>query len=351
MSSFCLSSQLSKTIHIVVAKSLLLSALLFCITQDFGVGGFGSDQWVRLCTLTSNGSSLMNVTMPCGIHVRNDDLKDNSKDNTDVSKSWREEDDSAEYVKITLDGSRNTNTAEKSPEVMTIRQDSDSTIKHSDNKTSEEDVEEEIYVEEGVDVDEKGDVDVVVEDDNDDRDVAVDYNVDNDEDQSMYDEEVTVLNEEVNGAASEDSKDDINDVRDQLKNQKRPFAVTKVMLGYLLNARNQLYEKIYYLLNLLQRTFFNSKLNCRRRRNSIELPSLLNYKKKQEDKKNPSLSSVILEPTFERSIMTMSFLMFGVFVIQVIQKLMNTMQQQPGETSFIGNSIFGNLLTLPSDIF
>jgi hypothetical protein len=76
---------------------------------------------------------------------------------------------------------------------------------------------------------------------------------------------------------------------------------------------------IDYLLNLLQRTFFNRKLNCRRRRNSIELPSLLNNKRRQENKKNPSLSSVILEPTFERSIMTMSFLMFGVFVIQVIQ--------------------------------
>jgi len=77
---------------------------------------------------------------------------------------------------------------------------------------------------------------------------------------------------------------------------------------------------IDYLLDLLQQTFFNLKLNCRHRRNSIERRSLFNNNKRIEgNKKNPSFSSVLLEPTFERSIMTMSFLMFGVFVIQVVQ--------------------------------
>ncbi|XP_027836147.1 putative uncharacterized protein DDB_G0270496 [Aphis gossypii] len=372
---FCPSSQLSKTIQVIVAKLLLSLAVLFCVTQDFGVGSFESDQWVRLCTLTSNGSSLMNVTMPCGVYVKSDEPKDVLKDKTDVSESWREVDDSPEYVKITLDDDRNTNAATKSPNIMTTKQDSNPNIKHSGNKIIEGDLEEEVDIEEGgdvqeegsdvqeegsdvqedgsdvqeegSDVQEEGDADVIVEDDNDDRDIEID-SVDNDEDQSTYDE--VALNVGVNGSVSEEKEDDISDVRDQLKNQRPPNAVTKVMLGYLLNARSQLYEKINYLLNLLQRTFFNRKLNCRRRRNSIELPSLLNNKRKQENKKNPSLSSVILEPTFERSMMTMSFLMFGVFVIQVIQKLIQTMQQ-PGETSFMGNSIFGNLLTLPSDIF
>lgn len=77
---------------------------------------------------------------------------------------------------------------------------------------------------------------------------------------------------------------------------------------------------IDYLLDLLQQTFFNLKLNCRKRRNSIERRSLFNNNKRiQGNKKNPSFSSMLLEPTFERSIMTMSFLMFGVFVIQVVQ--------------------------------
>lgn len=40
---------------------------------------------------------------------------------------------------------------------------------------------------------------------------------------------------------------------------------------------------------------------------------------RQKNKKKPQNSSVIMEPTFERSLMTMSFLMFGVFVIQVVQ--------------------------------
>jgi hypothetical protein len=190
--------------------------------------------------------------MPCGVHVRSDEPKDDSKDNTEVSKSWSEGDDSVEYVKISLDGGRNTNTTEKSSDIITTTQDTDSTIKHSDDKISEGevDVEEEVNVEEGGDVEEAGgnveeaggdveeaggdveeaggdveeaggdveeeedgDAGVAVEDDNDDRHLEID-SVDN------------------------------NDVRDQLKNQKRPHAVTKVMIGYLLNARNQLYEKI-----------------------------------------------------------------------------------------------------------
>lgn len=224
--------------------------------QDFGVGGFGSDQWVRLCTLTSNGSSLMNVTMPCGIHVKSNEPKDDYKDNTDVLESWRDVDDSPEYVKITLDDTRNTNAAAKSPNIMTTKQDSNPNIKLFGNKISEEDLEEERDVEEGGDVQEEGsdiqeeesdvqeeeDADITVEDDNDNRNIEID-SIDNDEDQSTYDEKV--LNDGVNGSVFEEKEDDISDVvRDQLKNQRRPNAVTKVMLRYLLNARSQLYEKI-----------------------------------------------------------------------------------------------------------
>lgn len=74
---------------------------------------------------------------------------------------------------------------------------------------------------------------------------------------------------------------------------------------------------IDYLLNLLEQTFF--KLNYRHRRNSIERRSLFNNMRIQGNKGKPSFSSIVLEPTFERSMMTMSFLMFGLFVIQVVQ--------------------------------
>lgn len=74
---------------------------------------------------------------------------------------------------------------------------------------------------------------------------------------------------------------------------------------------------IDYLLNLLEQTFF--KFNYRHRRNSIERRSLFNNMRIQGNKRKPSFSSMILEPTFERSMMTMSFLMFGLFVIQVVQ--------------------------------
>lgn len=71
------------------------------------------------------------------------------------------------------------------------------------------------------------------------------------------------------------------------------------------------------LLNFLQHAFFNAK-NHRSRRNLVKLQTLVNGRR-QGNKNKQSIASVILEPTFERSLMTMSFLMFGVFVIQVVQ--------------------------------
>jgi len=205
----------------------------------------------------------MNVTMPCGVHVTSNEPKDEYKDNTGVSESWPEVDDSVEYVKITLDGGRNTTTPEKHPGNLTNRQDSESTIrqdedlttKHSNNKTSEGDAEEEGEVEEEGDVEEDGYVeeerdeekekDAVIdaEDDNDDRDVEID-NGDDDEGQSKYDEEVTILNVEANEGDSEDKGDEISGMKDQLNNRRRGTAVTKVMIGYLMDARSQLYDKI-----------------------------------------------------------------------------------------------------------
>lgn len=83
-----------------------------------------------------------------------------------------------------------------------------------------------------------------------------------------------------------------------------------------------MYYNIYVdnLLNFLQHTFFNAKLNHRSRRNLAERQTITGGRR-QGNKKKQSIASVIMEPTFERSLMTMSFLMFGVFVIQVVQVL------------------------------
>lgn len=84
-----------------------------------------------------------------------------------------------------------------------------------------------------------------------------------------------------------------------------------------------------YLLNLLHHAFINAKLNHRSRRNLIERKSMgLNYAERrlQNKKKEQSFSSVMRKPTFERSMMTMSFLMFGVFIIQVVQVINNKTQ-------------------------
>lgn len=286
MSSFRPSSQSLKTIRVVSAKLLLLFAVFFCVVKDFRVGGVGSDQWVRLCTFTSNGSSQMNVTMPCGVQVKNNGPEDDYKENTGVSESWPEVNDSVEYVKITLDGGHNTTTPEKHPGNLTNRensdwatkQDDDLTTKYLNYKTSKGDAEEKVDAEEEVDVEEEGVVDeegkggedeegaveeegeveeerderedegkekdagTDAEDSNDDHDVEIDIG-DDDEGQSMYDEDVTILNVEANEEASKE-REQISGMKDRLKNRRRDTAVTKVMLGYLSDARNQFYDKI-----------------------------------------------------------------------------------------------------------
>lgn len=84
-----------------------------------------------------------------------------------------------------------------------------------------------------------------------------------------------------------------------------------------------IYVFIGYILNLLQNAFFNAKLKRRSRRSSIERHMLLNAKKNRRNNNNIKKQTVgsagIMNPTLERSLMTMSFLMFGVFVIQVVQ--------------------------------
>jgi len=78
-----------------------------------------------------------------------------------------------------------------------------------------------------------------------------------------------------------------------------------------------------YLLDLLQQAFFAAKLNRRRRRDSVQRPAhvsdSVSASRRVNNDRSPSITSVIMKPTFERSLMTMSFLMFGVFVIRVMQ--------------------------------
>jgi len=210
--------------------------------------------------------------MPCGVQVKNNEPEDDYKENTGVSESWPEVNDSVEYVKITLDGGHNTTTPEKHPGNLTNRENSDWTTKHFNYKTSEGDAEEEVDAEEEGFLDEKGEVEeegdveeegegeveeerdeikdeekekdasTDAEDGNADRDVEIDID-DDDEGQSMYDEDITILNVEANEEASKE-REQISGMKDQLKNRRRGTAVTKVMLGYLSDARNQFYDKI-----------------------------------------------------------------------------------------------------------
>lgn len=45
-------------------------------------------EWVRLCTLTSNSSSMVNVTMPCGIHVEIETETNSAKDGVSTDRGY-----------------------------------------------------------------------------------------------------------------------------------------------------------------------------------------------------------------------------------------------------------------------
>jgi hypothetical protein len=85
------------------------------------------------------------------------------------------------------------------------------------------------------------------------------------------------------------------------------------------NNRNVILD---YLLSLLQNAFLKARLDSRRSyRDLIDRRNALKSEGRQAGSNKQFLAnfSSMLKPPFERSMMTMSFLMFGVFVVQVVQ--------------------------------
>lgn len=51
----------------IVVLAITYSVRVFCAAQDDGAND--AIEWIRLCTLSRNGSSQINITMPCGVQV------------------------------------------------------------------------------------------------------------------------------------------------------------------------------------------------------------------------------------------------------------------------------------------
>lgn len=85
------------------------------------------------------------------------------------------------------------------------------------------------------------------------------------------------------------------------------------------------------LLDLLRRAFFDAQLSRRSRRDTARRRQArdVGTARRANKNKKPSITSMIMKPTFERSMMTMSFLMFGVFVIRVVQVNERRIQRVP----------------------
>ncbi|VVC25890.1 Hypothetical protein CINCED_3A022412 [Cinara cedri] len=212
--------------------------------------------------------------------------------------------------------------------------------------------------------------DVAVETDEDDGGDRKDVAVETDEDDSdRQDVAVQTTDKDDGTVVTEDHRQEYEDgggsddvtvimegdgggEHEGLEYLRKQGKVARVLLTYLMSARNKLYSKIRYILNLLQNTFYKAKLERRRRRSSVERQMILNANKNQGNNiEKQSISPLMItDPLFERSLMTMSFLMFGVFVIQVVQKLMRIIQRSD-EVSSMDSFMSRNLPMASSSIF
>ncbi|XP_050430574.1 uncharacterized protein LOC126839338 [Adelges cooleyi] len=271
----------------------LAAAVVTCSSFDSDSYDYRSNiTWIRLCTITSNGSVNAHVKMPCGILVEGDKNSGLQKVLTTISVNPLQVHPEA--------------TDPKRPATTTQLPDR---INYTETNTSRVD----LNVEEDPEADDE-------RTDSDENDLTIE-SVDDDDDEQQ--DEPVVVDQKVLYTGNQTEDDDAVVLVEQ---HQRGTAATAIF-EYLRSARALFFNRIQRVLKQLEFIFFNSggfsNSGRRNRRNAIR-KTLFNMQRIQERAKKNSASSMITQPSFERSLMTMSFLMFGVFVIQVIQRLMKT---------------------------
>lgn len=70
--------------RLTLATTAVVMAVVIAVTVRGGRCDTDGDVgWVRLCTMTGNGGSRLNVTMPCGVRVESDTAVDDRVDGVD----------------------------------------------------------------------------------------------------------------------------------------------------------------------------------------------------------------------------------------------------------------------------
>lgn len=179
--------------------------------------------WVRLCTLTRNGSSLISAAMPCGIRVQSDGGARNREETVGKTDRLDESENRTAVVDDRLDRDNNTDRRHQGGFEMN-REGVGTAGEVSGNSQG------------GLENDRVEESNVRTE--NGSSNSADEENVYGDNE--YEDDDIAVEVE--------------NDQRDDLSKQQKRGTVAKVMLTYLLDARNQLYGRIRtYIIFLLWR--------------------------------------------------------------------------------------------------
>lgn len=244
-------------VALVVAASALCGAVrAYRDDDDDGGGGSKDAKWIRLCTLTSRGGSVINVTAPCGVRVSDESAVEEERAPGDLRDGGG-----------TPDGRLHSNVTAGLGVTARPTDGGEVDGRGEEYDDNDDDVTAVEAQDDGVTVvdappDDGGDgnVDVRTSGDGSD-DATVDETVEADDrhdggaPSEVSGAEVTTdvaAHGDVGDRAGENDNDDdtltMTVVRDEPDGHQeghwRHGAVTKAFLGYLLEARNRLHDKI-----------------------------------------------------------------------------------------------------------
>ncbi|XP_050534415.1 uncharacterized protein LOC126901736 [Daktulosphaira vitifoliae] len=282
--SLCLVVRVKMRLTSFVLTITVLITLTFALFDGEDSHDYRSNiTWIKLCTITSNGTNNAHVKMPCGVLVEGDKLLNLNNYSKVVHSNTRND-------TIDILSEMNIGRTTHLPNLNTIRK---TIINSTPSSATAETIEEDSKIDD--------------ERNNSDDLVSVETV---EEDEQPHDDK-TVL-------PGEDNLLELDGEPLVLTEHHQRGNTATAIFEYLQKARTLFFNRMHQALKQLEFLFHHRNI-----RNVIyRKPADVQRIQKRATK--DSISSMITKSSFERSLMTMSFLMFGVFVIQVIQRLMQT---------------------------
>lgn len=235
--NYCRHRRIAKAAAIVVAMAMVTGVKAFDDRDD--------DKWVRLCTLMSDGNSRTNASTPCGVVVGNNYDPDDGNNNNNNHNSHNDHNNNNhdnhngddDYPKVVVE------TTETPHRVENAFVGGDLSAAADDgNSAGTAVVDNDDYNDRQHDTSDDGEDDSV--DVEDDSAVGVEHDEvydggDGNEEPLVYEDDVVLVE-----TAVDKVDENVQESTAQLLEHQRREGVAKVMLSYLMDAKNQFYNKI-----------------------------------------------------------------------------------------------------------